>query len=163
MSEEVWTWDEELHPDVVGVFSFIAPELAWCDRLETAPSDPVVGKVLCVCAALEIAREVMAAQGDNNQQAADALELLACWIDDPTEDRFKNIYSLIFGDESTDLGPEGVGSWALRTSTSSVGNYEAGWALSGTCHAAQRAGFSEQRLREVSERAVLARRGGARF
>ena len=164
MSGEPWTWDERAHPRVAGAFTASTSGLEWRDRLEwwdrldTAPEDAIVGKVLCVCAASAIARAVIAV-GDGMPRASDALELLDAWIDDPTEDRFEQICSLLFGDgEPPDLSPHGVVRWALRTATSSVGNYEAGWALSGTCEAAELSGFSSEDLCKIAERAVLARR-----
>src|SRR4051812_21599530 len=116
-------------PQRHGDLAASAADLAWCGRLETAATDATVGKVLCLCAAAAVAREVLATRPGATQQAADALELLGHWIDDPTEERFERICSLIFGNgELCNFDPHGVVWWALRTATSSVGNYEAGWA-----------------------------------
>ncbi len=90
MVGEPWTWDEQTHPGVAAALATPARDLDWCDRLETAPQDATVGKVLCACAALAIARAVIAAGGDT-PQATDALGLLDRWIDDPTDDRFEEI------------------------------------------------------------------------
>lgn len=159
MSTKPWTWDARTHPNVLGIFASPAVDLDWCYRLETAPGDAIVGKVLCVCAALAIAREVLAAEGGNVSHTVNALELLDRWIDEPTDARFEEITTLIFGKgEPSVFGPHGVAWSALRTATSSVGNYESGWALTSTCGAAQDAGFSPEQLRVIAERAVLSRR-----
>lgn len=133
-------------------------DLAWCHRLESSAAHAIVGKVLCVCAAAAVARTVLAAQPGAGPECAAALALLDQWIDDPTEDRFRQICDTIFSEgELPDLGPGGVAWWALRTATSSVGNYEAGWALASTCGPAVDAGFTPAELRGVVERALLAR------
>lgn len=151
---ERWTWDAEAYPDVASALA----ALDWCDRLENAASDPLVGKVLCVCAALGVALHVVGELGADSR-TADALDLLARWIDDPSEERFDRICGTIFGpDEPAQIGPYGVGWWALRTATSSVGNFEAGWALGSACGAAEAAGFTPEGVRVVAQRAVLARR-----
>jgi hypothetical protein len=154
---ERWTWDAAAHPGVASALA--GPD--WCDRLEGAASDALVGKVLCVCAALGVARHVLG-EPVADPQTAGALDLLDCWIDDPTEERFERIRGTIFGpDEPAEIGPHGVGWWALRTATSSVGNSEAGWALGTVCSAAEAAGFTPEAARVVGERAVLARRQDA--
>jgi hypothetical protein len=157
MPDVPWTWDAREHPDVAGVVAAPANDLAWCDRLETAPGDAVVGKVLCVCAAAAIAREVLMTLGGDARQADAALELLGRWIDDPTHERFERICSLIFEEGSPEFDPHGVVWWALRTATSSVGNFEAGWALGGACDAAVEAGFTPDQLRSVVERELSSR------
>jgi hypothetical protein len=129
--------------------------LKWCAQLETSAEDAVVGKVLCVCAAAAIAKEVLAADPEARPQGVD---LLVRWIDDPTDERFERISSLIFGEgELPDLDPHGVVSWALRAATSSVGNLEAGWALETVCSSAVSAGFSPEQLRVIVERNLLSR------
>jgi hypothetical protein len=138
-----------------------AAGLEWCGQLETAVSNAVVGKVLCVCAAAAIALEALeaeAAPGDF-QGAAGALKLLGLWIDDPTDERFNRICGLIFGEggQAAECDLPHVVWWALRTATSSVGNYEAGWALEATCDAAVRAGFHPVQLRRIAERELLSR------
>ncbi len=156
MSDEPWTWDLLAHPNVSGVVAPSAVDLRWCDRLESAASNPIAGKVLCVCAAAAVAREVMTVWGAD-PPAPDALELLGRWIDDPTEERFERIRSLIFGDESPEFDSFGVVWWALRTATSSVGNFEAAWALKGTCDAAVEAGLTPEQTRSVVERELMSR------
>jgi hypothetical protein len=154
-----WSWNSQEHSDVARVLAGpVTDRDQWCDKLETAPQDAVVGKVLCVCAASAIARAVLSGGSAPDPEAERALELLDCWIDDPTEERFERICSLLFGDETPELGAEGVVSGALRTATSSVGNYEAGWALSGTCESAARSGLNNEQLRTIAAHAVLSRR-----
>ncbi len=61
MSDKSWSWDEVIHSDVMGVLVAPADDLLkWCNRLETAPTDAVVGKVLCVCGAVAIAQKLLA-------------------------------------------------------------------------------------------------------
>ena len=149
---ERWTWDASARLNIVSAFDF--PD--WCDRLESA-ADALVSKVLCVCAASALAREVVG-EFPTDSQTAESLELLAHWIDDPTQERFDRICDTIFGpDVAAEIGPYGVGLWALRTVTSSVGNGEAGWALSSTCGAAEASGMTLEAMRSVAERAVFAR------
>lgn len=149
---ERWMWD-------VSSLSKIAAALAdpdWCDHLERAGPDALTGKVLCVCAALGVAREV--SRGCDDPFASEALVLLARWIDDPTEERFGRICDTIFGsDERPELGPHGVVWRALRTATSSVGNSEAGWALGAVCGAAGEIGFDSESIRGFAEQEVLSR------
>jgi hypothetical protein len=59
--------------------------------------------------------------------------------------------------ELPDFDPYGVVWWALRTATSSVGHYEAGWALKTACGAAEDAGFSPDQLRQIAVRELMAR------
>jgi hypothetical protein len=129
----------------------------WCDRLETAPGDAVVGKVLCVCAGAAIAREVLADWDGDAQRAVAAMELLDHWVDEPTDERFERICSLIFEDGAAKFDPEGVVWWALRTATSSVGNSEAGWALGSLFSAALRSGLTPERLRAAVVRELASR------
>jgi hypothetical protein len=141
----------------------LAPPTAvggWCAQLESA-ADALTGKVLCVCAAVGVARAVVSACSDCPEQAGAALDLLEGWIDDPTEERFDQICATIFPEgELPTLDPHGVVWWALRTATSSVGNGEAGWALASTCGAAETAGFTPELLRDVAEQELAARSGG---
>lgn len=158
---KMWTWNAELHSGVARAFASPIQDIdRWCHNFENAPYDPVIGKVLCVCAASAIARAVLADQPEQDAEATSALDLLDQWIDDPTDERFDQICAIISpeDEEPPDLGPHGVGFWALRTATSSVGNYEAGWALSSTCGSAESAGVSNEQLRLIVERAVFARR-----
>ena len=155
-----WTWEPWAHPTVVTLLAEPATDLSWCDRLDDAPTDPVVGKVLCVCAAAAIARAVLTVGPGVGPAASDALTLLDAWIDDPIKERFDRICGLIFPPEqSPDFDPYGLVWWTLRTATSTAEGYgEAGWALATTCGAAIRAGFDPDQLRAIAERAVLARR-----
>ena len=149
---ERWTWDASSRPDIAAALA----GTDWSDRLERAGPDALTGKVLCACAALGIAREV--ARGGNDPTAAEALALLAEWIDDPTVKRFDRICGTIFGPgEQPELGPHGVVWYALRTATSSVGNGEAGWALGAVCGAAERSGFGPEVIRSFAASEVLAR------
>lgn len=149
---ERWTWDDSSRSSIAAALA--APD--WCDRLERAGPDALAGKVLCVCAALGVAGEVM--RGHDDRAASEALALLANWIDDPTDERFDRICDTIFGPgERPELGPHGVVWCALRTATSSVGNGEAAWALGAVCGAAERAGFGPEVVRGFAEREVLAR------
>src|SRR4051794_11345794 len=97
MPDELWMWDVRAHPKVARVFATPAAGPGWCDSLEAAPTCPTVGKVLCACVAAAIAREVLAAC-PVGKDAAGALELLARWIDDPTDERFRGICALLFGE-----------------------------------------------------------------
>jgi hypothetical protein len=110
---------------------------------------------------MAIAREVLAAEMSVAKDSGEItpLRLLGEWIDDPTEERFAWISALIFDERqpSPDPDPNGVVSWALRTATSSVGNYEAGWALATVCHAAMSAGFDVEALREIANRELMSR------
>jgi hypothetical protein len=157
MPQAQWTWDARKHPAVAGVVAGPAHALGWCDRLEAAPEDAVVGKVLCVCAAAAVARAVLITLGGDARQADAALELLGRWIDDPTDQRFERICSLIFEEGAPEFDPHGVVWWALRTATSSVGNFEAGWAFGGACAAAVEAGFTPEQLRSLVEQELSSR------
>jgi hypothetical protein len=156
MPVERWTWNAMEHPQVMEVVSGPTVDFMWCHHLENASQDAIVGKVLCVCAAYAVAREVLATCPEAKPQGVEAVALLGCWIDHPTEERFQRICSLIFvGEEPPDLDPHGVVSWALRTATSSVGNNEAGWALETLCGTAISAGFGPDKLREMVEKELL--------
>jgi hypothetical protein len=156
MPDEPWTWDLRANPNVMGILNPSAGDLRWWDRLESAVPDATTGKVLCVCAGFAIAQEVIAAPGAA-PPATDAMELLGRWIDEPTDARFARICSLIFGEESPEFDPHGAVWWALRPATSSIGNFEAGWALKGACEAAMEAGLTPERLRSVVERELMSR------
>ena len=156
-----WTWSASTHPRVEGVVSKRSAGLEWCGQLETSAEDAVVGKVLCVCAAAAVARAVLAADPVTRPLGAEAVDLLVNWIDDPTEERFECICSLIFDDgEPPDHNPDphGVIAWALRTAPSSVGNFEAGWALETACSAAVSAGFNPEQIRKIVEQELLSRK-----
>ena len=157
MPEERWTWDSSKHLAIAGVFEASDQDLGWCDRLEVAPKDAIVGKVLCVCVGAGVAREVVARLGGDTRPADAALELLGQWIDDPSDERFDQIYALIFKGELPRFDAHDVVSWALRVATSSVGNFEAGWALSSTCDHAMKAGLTPEQLRSVAERELASR------
>jgi hypothetical protein len=139
------------------VFSQPSGNLGWCGQLETAAADAVVGKVLCVCAAAAVAREVLAGDPGARPKGMEAVDLLVHWIDNPTDERFECICSLLCAEETPHLDPQGVLWWALRTATSSVGNFEGGWALEAVCSAAIDAGFSPEQVRGIVERELLAR------
>jgi hypothetical protein len=156
MTVEPWTWDGLTHPDVAATLAPAAVDLSWCDRLESAASDAITGKVLCVCAASAVAREVVS-YGGGSPPATGALELLGRWIDDPTGERFEHIYSLVFGENSPEFDPYGTVWWALRTATSSLGNFEAGWALAAACSAAVESGLTPERTRSIAERELRSR------
>jgi hypothetical protein len=161
MPVERWTWSATAHPRVEDAVSKPSTDLEWCGQLETSAEDAVVGKVLCVCAAAAVARAVLAADPVARPLGVEAVDLLVDWIDDPTEERFERICSLIFDDrEPPDHNPDphGVIAWALRTATSSVGNFEAGWALETTCSAAVSAGFSPEQIRRIVEQELLSRK-----
>lgn len=161
MPVERWTWSAKVHPCVTDVVSKPSTDLNWCGQLETAAEDAVVGKVLCVCAAAAVARAVLAADPVPSPLGVEAVELLVNWIDDPTDERFERICSLIFDDgESPGYNPDphGVIAWALRTATSSVGNFEGGWALEAACSAAVDAGFSPEQIRRIVQQELLSRK-----
>ena len=157
MRNAPWTWDTQEHPGVASALTAPAADLGWCDRLETAPGDATVGKMLCVCAAAAIAREVLAALGGGAPHAVAALEVLDRWIDDPTDERFDCICYLLFEGRSPEFGPHGVVWWALRTATSSVGNFEAGWALGSTCSAALEANLTPGQLHAAIKQELWSR------
>src|SRR4051812_21771224 len=98
MSADLWTWDARANPDVLRLLEEPVTGLEWFDRIENAPTDATDGKVLCVCAAVAIAREVLAAQVGlaGAHQASEAFDLVRRWIDEPTDERFDRICSLIF-------------------------------------------------------------------
>lgn len=154
----MWTWSEAAHPHVAVVFAGTNSGLDWCDRLDGAATG-VISKVLCVCAATAVAREVLAREPVVPAAARDALNLVEAWIDEPTAERFERICETIFPPESVPpLDPHGVVWCALRTATSTAEGYgEAGWALRSTCSAAFRAGLSADQLREIAARAVATR------
>jgi hypothetical protein len=60
MAGETWTWDPQAHPRIVSLLADSAGGVGWCMRLDRDLRDPVVGKILCVCAAAGVAREVLA-------------------------------------------------------------------------------------------------------
>jgi hypothetical protein len=88
----------------------------------------------------------------------EAVDLLGRWIDDPTDERFERICSFVFGEGMPPhLDPHGVIWRALRTATSSVGAFEAGWALATVCSAAIDAGFDPEQLRGIVKQELLSR------
>ena len=161
MPGERWSWNGSAHPRVMGVVSNPCADLEWCGQLETSAEDCGVGKVLCVCAATAVARAVQAADSVPRPLGVEALELLTHWIDDPTDERFQRICSFL-SDEEEGPGynpdPYGVVAWALRAATSSVGNFEAGWALETACGAAASAGFSLDQMRQIVEQELSSRK-----
>lgn len=156
-----WGWDIREHPGVISILEHTDEGADWCDQLEDTASDPVVGKVLCVCASLTIARKVLSAVTSlESSIASQSLDLLHCWIDDPTDERFEQICSLIFNDDSElsdDRDPHNVVFWALRTATSAIGCKEAGWALGAVRNAAMKAGYSDDELRALVKKQILVR------
>jgi len=156
MVDKRWTWDARANPKIERVLAIPASDLGWCGQLETATTCATVGKVLCVCAVAAVAREIARRCGAG-QPVADALDLLLCWIEAPTEERFECICSLIFDRGGAELDQYGVVWWALRTATSSVGNFEAGWALEATCSAALDAGLTAEQMRMIVERELVSR------
>lgn len=160
MPDAPWTWDVRQHPNVPGVLAEQADDEQWCDRLETAATDLVVGKVLCVCAAAAIAKEVLADYSGNvHPDALAAIELVEQWVDDPTVERFDRICKTIFtGDRLGHADPHGAVWSVLRTATSTADGYrEAAWVLASTCDAATRAGFTRERIRAAAQRGVMVR------
>ncbi len=146
-----WTLDVDTYSEALKLVAAAATEDEWCEQLETAPADALLGKVLCVCAAAAVARAVVTAVAGASPDDASGsvLELLDRWIDDPTDERFDQIATLFFVDGPGPTASSDIAWRALRTATSSVGNYEAGWALQSTCMAAREVGFSSARLRKI--------------
>jgi hypothetical protein len=158
MIQDSWTWDDQENSLICRVLGDETGDLGWCDYIEKAPADPLVGKVLCVCVAAGIAREVLASINRDDAPAKVAIELLDRWIDEPTDERFERIGYLIFEEGSPEFDAHGVVLWALRTATSSVGNSEAGWALMSLCAGAMSSGFSVESLRGIAARELQSRR-----
>lgn len=162
-SDSRWTWDERLHPNVCQFLDEPKVVHEWCDHIENSPADAVVGKVLCTCAALGIAKEVLSTQISDTERrlkASEPLVLLEQWIDSPTEERSEKIRALLYDEKqawSDDFDPYGVVWWSLRVAMSSVGNYEAGWTLETVCTAASKTGFDDNTLRAIAKRALLSR------
>lgn len=137
ISDEVkrWTWDAAEHPEISIVFSS-ASRSRWSDALENAARDAVTGKVLCVVAGLAIARAVIEKEYSGHELSAECvvlLDLANAWIDDPSDEKFEQITQFLFDDKREwceSRNPLKVAWGALRIASSSVGNYEAGWALS---------------------------------
>jgi hypothetical protein len=153
-----WFWDNQQNSHVEDLLIDASIDPAWRHRLEKSADDPLVGKLLCVCAAIGIARTVFPPESPSDARAA--LEILESWVDNPTTDSFGILCRLIFDDTVGNTGndlPEAVW-WAIRTATSSVGNYEASWALSGAWDAAVRAGASSALLGRAIQDALLSRR-----
>jgi hypothetical protein len=152
-----------VHPDVCRFVDVQNGAHEWCAHIESSATDAVVGKVLCTCAALAIAKEVITTQASGAEirhKAAEPLELLDQWIDSPTQERTERICDLLYDDKqawSDDLDPYGVVWWSLRVAMSSVGNFEAGWALETLCSAANEAGFDDETVREIARSALFAR------
>jgi hypothetical protein len=161
MQPQPWTWNSEEHPQVAVVLASPPHNLTWCDRLEAAPKELVVGKVLCVCAASAIARRVLIKRREDNPRASDALDLLDLldqWIDDPTSEGFDHISFFVFEDGLPECDQTDVVWWALRSATSAVGCQEAAWALEALCNAAAREGWSIEELHAVATQAVTSRK-----
>lgn len=148
-----WSWNEQDHPHIVAAFA----RDNWPDELEKRASDIVTGKVLCVCAAAAIATDFLATKSAVPESVREVIQLLTSWIDDPSEDRFDRICSIIF-DESISLNSFETVWWALRTATSAVGCYEAAWALDTTCERAMESGINTDHIRGVAEMEIMARR-----
>lgn len=156
-----WTWDDRLHPNVCRFID--EPNGTWCAHIENSASDAIIGKVLCTCAASAIAKEVLSKQISDEaiyRKAAEPLELLNQWIDSPSQERSDRICDLLYGENQAwcqEVDPFGVIWWSLRVAMSSVGNFEAGWALETVCSAARKAGFDDNSLRHIARLALLSR------
>ena len=129
-----WSWRTRLNPKVDELLRAAAIPSNWEDQLETLASDSLTGKVLCVVAGAAIARSVVATEHqihESFQEALEKLDLVERWIDDPTEERFEEMVEFLFGYdcELPESGPWKIVWAALRVATSSIGNFEAGWAL----------------------------------
>lgn len=157
----MWTCRKQDNPSVVELLEADddGSTNAWTDSLETAADDAVEGKVLCVCAALAIARHVHGEQQPLLAGGVAPLTLLEQWIDDPTNERFEQITQLLFVNRRIGVGPlpDRISWWALRVATASVGNYEAGWALRSLCENAAKLGVTPQEMRAHGLRAVSER------
>ncbi len=131
---------------------------AWFERLECEAESALHGKVLCVCAGAVIARRALVAE-PGSPLSEQALALLEGWIDEPTEARFAHIAALLFGDDGGGPQPEldEIAWWALRVATSSVGNFEAGWALGALCDVALNRGLAFEEVRTHGLAAVRER------
>jgi hypothetical protein len=134
-SRDRWTWEAAIHPRVPQIFSSPGSTVSWQDELENAAEDAVTGKVLSVVAGTAIARAVIERlfpDHERRNEALDLLDLCDAWVDDPTDERFDKIACFLFEDNRALAEPNDplkVAWGALRVATSSVGNYEAGWAL----------------------------------
>jgi hypothetical protein len=127
----------------------------WCASLEQLVVDPIVGKVLCVCASIGIAHSVVTRAG--SKHLLPVLSLLNAWVDQPSDHHFRELEQFLASFEPLpeDSAAETIW-WALRSATCTVGNFEAEWALHSACSAAARAGLSP---REISEAAAAELRG----
>lgn len=157
---ERWTWNSAEHPGISHVFSSAKSTSQWYDDLEKSASDAVTGKVLCVVAGLAIARAVIETEFPDHERLAESISLLDladAWIDDPSDDRFDKIAEFLF-DEGREWpvadDPLKVVWGALRIATSSVGDYEAGWALGRVVDDATKANLDGA---EIARRAVQCR------
>lgn len=161
MREEAWTWDAKAHPRAVAIIDSPTIGAEWCDRLETAAENAVIGKLWCVCVAESAARAALEADEHRHSRRrdAEALDLLVCWIDAPTEARFDGICTFLFNErgERESTLHEAVW-WALRTAAASIGNLEVAWALASTFDAALRAGLTPEQLGATAIHALRSRR-----
>lgn len=155
---ELWAWDSRREPGVYAAFD-VSGDLDWCDSLEDAPEDAVDGKVACTVAALGVVESVLEKTGELNRADVQmARATLRTWIGTGSDDAADQVFALAFsGDEEEPPTPRGrelpeVLSWALRCATSSVGNYEAGWALRGCAQRALDLGLTPQALKEAARR-----------
>ena len=138
----MWTCRATDNPSVIKLIDGHAATSGrdWAEQLETLAGDAITGKVLCVCAGLAIARRCETSTMPADDQA---LSVLQQWIDDPTDQRFERLSAWLIDDPPSRRDPEmaPVTGWALRVATSSVGNYEAGFALAALCERAEAAGL----------------------
>ncbi len=157
----MWTCRKQDNPSVVELLDADddGATTAWAESLETAALNALEGKVLCVCAALAIARHVHGEQQPLLADGVAPLRLLEHWIDEPTNERFEQITQLLFDNRRTGIGPipDRISWWALRVATASVGNFEAGWALRSLCDNAVKLGVSPEEMRAHGLRAVQER------
>jgi hypothetical protein len=151
----LWMWSQQELPNLLSRFDHPF-STDWCDQLEGAANDSVTGKVLCVCVAWELAREVTFTADSVHEPSVNALCSLGEWIDDPTEERFESIRRLVF-EEGSQVEPQLVVWWALRVATSAVGCKEAAWALQAACDEAMKTGLDFQRIQVIAKRAVMRR------
>jgi len=71
---------------------------------------------------------------------------------------FARIPGILYrGEGAAGADRHGVAWWAMRTAASSVGYYEAGWALKAACGTATSAGLTQDAVREPARAGVMAR------
>ena len=158
-----WNWEPCVLP---GLVEFLAtpPEdpTVWRGYLERLPGTD--GKVLAVCVALEVVRELRASLEEVPTGVDDerALSVLSRWIDDPVGERFDTLAALLFKDheDGTERGStlSGVVWWALRCATVHPdGAGELEWALDSFCMHVGECGLSEAWIFRVALGALRSR------